>query len=157
VNRQTRQVHFSRTGEGWSPRKAEGRPRRRAERDISVALVEALPEKSRVEVLDGALIVNPSPLPIHRRIVRRLAAELERQLPGDWQLETDVDVMLSQDLLDYLSPDIVVFGAEVPLTTRPIPGAWKAWRAGRSSSRFTPSRHPRTVASTNPLECTEAG
>jgi Uma2 family endonuclease len=89
----------------------------------TLADVQALPEKSRVEVIDGALIVNPSPLPIHQRIVRRLAAELERQLPADWQLETDIDVMLSQDPLDYLSPDIVVFGADVPLVTRPIPGA----------------------------------
>ena len=30
--------------------------------------------------------------------------------------------MLSEDPLDYLTPDIVVFGADVPLTTRPIPG-----------------------------------
>jgi Uma2 family endonuclease len=88
----------------------------------TLADVRTLPEKSHVEVLDGALIVNPSPLPVHQRVVRRLAAELEPQLPVGWQLETDVDVMLSEDPLDYLSPDIVVFSAEVPLTTRPIPG-----------------------------------
>lgn len=88
----------------------------------TLADVHALPEKSRVEVIDGALIVNPSPLPIHQRIVRRLAAQMEPQLPAAWQLETDVDVMLADDPLDYLSPDIVVFSADVPLTTRPIPG-----------------------------------
>jgi Uma2 family endonuclease len=88
----------------------------------TLADVRALPERSRVEVIDGALIVNPSPLPVHQRVVRRLAAALEPQLPAPWQLETDVDVMLSEDPLDYLSPDIVVFGADIPLTTRPIPG-----------------------------------
>ena len=70
----------------------------------TLADVQALPENSRVEVIDGALIVNPSPLPIHQRIVRRLAARLEPQLPPSWQLETGVDVMLSEDPLDYLSP-----------------------------------------------------
>lgn len=88
----------------------------------TLAGVEALPEGCRVEVLDGALIVNPSPLPIHQRITRRLAAALESQLPVEWQLEIDIDVMLADDPLDYLSPDIVVFGADIPLTTRPIPG-----------------------------------
>jgi Uma2 family endonuclease len=75
-----------------------------------------------VEVIDGALIVNPSPLPIHQRIARRLAGALERRLPRAWQLEADVDVMLAQDPLDYLTPDIVVFDARVSLTTRPIHG-----------------------------------
>jgi Uma2 family endonuclease len=89
----------------------------------TLADVQALPEKSRAEVIDGALIVNPSRLPIHQRIVRRLAAQLEQQLPADWQLETDVDVMLSEDPLDYLTPDIVVFSTDVTLTTRPIPGS----------------------------------
>jgi Uma2 family endonuclease len=86
----------------------------------TLADVETLPEKCRVEVIDGALIVNPSPLPIHQRMVRRLAALLEPQLPAAWQLETDIDVALAEDPLDYLTPDIVVFASDVPLTTRPI-------------------------------------
>lgn len=89
----------------------------------TLADVGSLPEDSRAEVLDGALIVNPSPLPLHQRITRRLAAALEPQLPEGWQLETDVDVLLAEDPLDYLAPDIVVFSAELPLTTRPIPGS----------------------------------
>jgi Uma2 family endonuclease len=88
----------------------------------SMSDVQALPENCRVEVLDGALIVNPSPLPIHQRIARRLAASLETQLPAGWQLETDVDVMLAESPLDYLTPDVVVFRSDVSLTTRPIPG-----------------------------------
>jgi Uma2 family endonuclease len=90
--------------------------------DWTLADVRSLPEGSRAEVLDGALVVKPSPLPLHQRIARRLAAALELQLPEGWQLETDVDVLLAEDPLDYVAPDIVVFAAEVPLTTRPIPG-----------------------------------
>ena len=52
--------------------------------------------------------------------MRRLAAAFEPQLPVRWQLETDADVMLAEDPLDYLSPDVVVFDAAVPLTTRPV-------------------------------------
>ncbi len=88
----------------------------------TLAHVERLPEGSRVEVIDGALIVNPSPLPIHQRILRKLAAALDSNLPRDWQLDIDIDVMLAEDPLDYLAPDIVVFDARLPLTTRPVPG-----------------------------------
>ena len=83
--------------------------------------VERLPEGSRVEVIDGALTVNPSPLPIHNRMIRHLAAMLGPQLPAEWQVETEIDVLLNLDPLDYVAPDVVVFGADVPLTTRPIP------------------------------------
>jgi Uma2 family endonuclease len=61
-------------------------------------------------------------VPIHQRAVRRLAAALELELPAGWQLETDVDVMLAENPLDYVAPDIVVFSTGIPLTTRPIPG-----------------------------------
>jgi Uma2 family endonuclease len=85
-------------------------------------VVRRLPEHCRAEVLDGALIVHPRLLPVHQRITRKLAAALEPQLPDGWQLETDIDVMLAENPLDYLTPDIVVFRADLPLTTRPIPG-----------------------------------
>ena len=89
----------------------------------TLAAVERLPESARIEVLGGSLRVKSRPLPIHQRLVRRLAAALEPQLPAQWQLETDIDVMLAEDPLDYLSPDVVVFDAAVPLTIRPVPGA----------------------------------
>ena len=89
----------------------------------TLADLERLPEGTRVEVLGGTLIVNPSPLPLHQRMVRRLAAQLESALPAVWQLEADVDVMLDVDPLDYVAPDVVVFDSHVPLTTRPIRAA----------------------------------
>ncbi|WP_198047285.1 Uma2 family endonuclease [Kutzneria sp. 744] len=72
---------------------------------------------------EGLLRGQPRPRPIHQRVVRRLADALEPQLPPQWQLETDIDVMLAEDPLDYLSPDVVVFDVAVPLTTRPVPGS----------------------------------
>ncbi|WP_236796914.1 Uma2 family endonuclease [Amycolatopsis sp. GM8] len=88
----------------------------------TLADISSLPEDSRVEVLDGALIVNPSLLPLHQRISRRLAALLEPRLSDGWQLETHVDVLLAEEPLDYVAPDLVIFADELPLTTRPIPG-----------------------------------
>lgn len=83
--------------------------------------VERLPEGSRVEVIDGALTVNPSPLPIHNRLINHLRMMLGPQLPVEWQLEQEIDVLLNEDPLDYVAPDLVVFRAGVALTTRPIP------------------------------------
>lgn len=88
----------------------------------TLADIECLPEGARVEVIDGALIVNPRPLPVHQRIARKLAAALDSALPTGWQLDIDIDIMLAEDPLDYLAPDIVVFDSRVPLTTRPVPG-----------------------------------
>ncbi len=87
----------------------------------TLADIDRLPEGCRVEVLDGALIVNPSPLPIHQRIARRLAQALEPQLTDAWQLELDIDVLLAEEPLDYVAPDLVVFDSALPLVTRPIP------------------------------------
>jgi Uma2 family endonuclease len=84
--------------------------------------LERLPEGSRVEVIDGSLIVNPAPLATHQRIARRLATQLEPQLPPEWQVEMEVDVMLAADPLDYVAPDVVVFSSAFDGNTRPIPG-----------------------------------
>jgi hypothetical protein len=44
-------------------------------------------------------------------------------LPDAWQLETGVDVMLDEEPLYDVAPDIVVFDGRVSLTTRPIRAA----------------------------------
>src|SRR5690349_11871929 len=43
-------------------------------------------------------------------------------MPRCWQVETEVDVMLAEEPLDYLTPDVVVFDKAIPLTTRLNPG-----------------------------------
>ncbi|HEU5471126.1 MAG TPA: Uma2 family endonuclease [Actinophytocola sp.] len=87
----------------------------------TLADIESLPEGSPMEVIDGVLIVNPSPLPFHQRISRRISNLLEASLPADWQVEMDVDVLLAKEPLTYLTPDVVVFDGTLPLTTHPIP------------------------------------
>ena len=89
----------------------------------TLADLSALPGDCAVEVLDGAPLVRANPLPVHQRIIRRLASALETQLPGEWQLETRVPLLLADNPLDYLCPDLVVFGADVPLTERFVPAA----------------------------------
>lgn len=85
--------------------------------------LEALPEDCRVEVLDGAPLVRSSSLPVHQRITRRLAAALEPQLSQAWQLETEVSLLLADDPLDHLRPNIVVFRSDIPLTDRFVRGS----------------------------------
>nr|BFF01061.1 hypothetical protein GCM10020241_27360 [Streptoalloteichus tenebrarius] len=48
---------------------------------------------------------------------------LESRLLIGWQLEIDIDVMAAESPLDPLTPDVVVFSVDGPLTTRPIKGA----------------------------------
>jgi Uma2 family endonuclease len=77
-----------------------------------------LPEDLRAELIDGALVVNPSPDPSHQRIVRRLASALERHLgaPADDRLLfAPCDVFI--DKHNVLQPDVLV----LPEGTRPTP------------------------------------
>jgi len=70
----------------------------------------ALPGKpgERVEVLDGDLVVTPSPTPRHQLVIGRLhsllAPYVERHGLG-WVLAGPVDVLFSQG--DYAAPDLV--------------------------------------------------
>jgi hypothetical protein len=59
----------------------------------TLADVQALPEKSRVEVIDGTLIVNPGPLPVHqpgKRSPCRGGARRHRKLGAGEYLPADV-------------------------------------------------------------------
>jgi hypothetical protein len=80
-----------------------------------------MPEKSRVEVIDGALIVNPRPIRLHQRIVRNLTVALMPQLPPEWDIDQDIDVLLRDEPLDYVAPDVVVLSATAPFVKGPFP------------------------------------
>jgi len=86
---------------------------------------EALPEDlpARVSLVHGELVVSPRPLPVHQRIARRLATALEGAAPLEWQVDTDVDVLLDDDADEptELAPDIVVYSTDHDPYTRPIP------------------------------------
>jgi Uma2 family endonuclease len=61
----------------------------------------------RYELLDGTLLMSPSPRPIHQRVVARLLTVLGEHCPRDLEvLPAPVDVLLADDTV--LIPDIVV-------------------------------------------------
>jgi Uma2 family endonuclease len=61
----------------------------------------------RYEILDGTLLMSPSPRPIHQRVVARLLTVLGEKCPRDLEvLPAPVDVMLADDTV--LIPDVVV-------------------------------------------------
>ena len=83
--------------------------------------LDELPDGCRYEIVDGALLVNPSPVPLHQRVSGRLRDQLESQLPeGLWVLG-DSGVRLGRSVL---LPDVLVADATQfdPLVT-PIPVA----------------------------------
>jgi Uma2 family endonuclease len=87
----------------------------------------ALPAEARAEVIDGEVVVAPSPSPLHQGAVGGVHAELRspfqraRGGPGGWWLILDVDILFGPH--DVLRPDIAGWRRErVPTypTERPI-------------------------------------
>jgi Uma2 family endonuclease len=83
---------------------------------LTVADYEALPEEvcRQIEIVDGAVLVSPSPRRAHQRIARRLANALEVVDPDRFAVETDVDLRLRDVPLLLRRPDIVVYDASLP-------------------------------------------
>jgi Uma2 family endonuclease len=91
----------------------------------------ALPETERAEVINGDLVVAPSPTPLHQATIAFVFAELHGPFqkgkggPGGWWLIPDVDVSFGPH--DVLRPDISgwrrervsAFPRERPITVRP--------------------------------------
>lgn len=92
---------------GWMDLPAEG---------LSAADYEALPEDicRRIEVVDGAIIVNPAPRRLYQIIARRLANVLEEACGPGLAVATDVDLRLRDVPLLNRRPDIVIFDASLP-------------------------------------------
>jgi Uma2 family endonuclease len=90
----------------WMTRSGEG---------LTVADYEALPEEvcRQIEIVDGAVLVSPSPRRAHQRIVRRLANALEAAA-GQFAVEFDVDLRLRDVPLLLRRPDVVVYDASLP-------------------------------------------
>ena len=83
---------------------------------LSVADYEALPEDicRRIEVVDGAIIVNAAPRRLHQDICRRLANELEIVCKPGLAVSMDVDLRLRDVPLLNRRPDIVLYDASLP-------------------------------------------
>jgi Uma2 family endonuclease len=73
-------------------------------------------ERHRYELVDGTLLVSPSPRPLHQRVVARVLAALTPVCPADCEvLPAPVDVVLDEH------PDVVV-GRRVNFTERALVG-----------------------------------
>ncbi|MBI4264130.1 MAG: Uma2 family endonuclease [Acidobacteria bacterium] len=78
----------------------------------------------RYELLDGALMVSPSPQPLHQRVSKRLQRQLEAYFESEGLGEVfnaPVDVILA--FHDVVVPDLVVVATPAQVTDRAIEGA----------------------------------
>jgi Uma2 family endonuclease len=77
---------------------------------------DALPEDicRRIEIVDGAIIVNAAPRRLHQDIGRRLANVLEAACRPEFAVSTDVDLRLRDIPLLNRRPDTVVYDASLP-------------------------------------------
>jgi Uma2 family endonuclease len=84
---------------------------------------DALPEEvcRRIEIVDGAILANPSPRRSHQNFARRLAHALEDACGPQFEVSTDVDLRLRDVPLLNRRPDVVVYDASLPdeLVLRP--------------------------------------
>ena len=109
----------------WMIRSGEG---------MTAADHEALPEDvcRRIEIVDGAVVVRPSPRRAHQRIANRLVTALEAVTEPAFMAVGDVDLRLRDVPLLNRRPDVVVYEASLPddevLPTRSIdkPGEYAA-------------------------------
>lgn len=82
---------------------------------LTAADYEALPEEvcRSLEIVDGAIVVNPAPRRAHQIFARRFANVLEEAAPDEWAVATDVDLRLRDVPLLNRRPDLVVYDASL--------------------------------------------
>jgi Uma2 family endonuclease len=93
-----------------------------AKRKLDYADYAAIPDDGkRYEVIDGSLVVNPSPGAFHQRWSKRLQRQLEAffETPGDAEVfNAPLDVILGPH--DIVQPDIVVVTERAHISRRAI-------------------------------------
>jgi Uma2 family endonuclease len=78
---------------------------------------DALPEdnSAHYELQEGVLVVSPKPARRHQLAVTRLAAQMERQLPLDWDAVPDFEVVVqAEGPATVRAPDLVIVRADGP-------------------------------------------
>lgn len=83
---------------------------------LTAAAYDELPEdvSRRIEVVDGAIVVNASPRRVHQIMARRLANVIEASCGESYAVTTDVDLRLRDVPLLNRRPDVVVYDASLP-------------------------------------------
>ncbi|KAA9162061.1 Uma2 family endonuclease [Amycolatopsis acidicola] len=82
---------------------------------LSAAEYEVLPEElcRNIEIVDGAIVVNPAPRRPHQKLIRRFSYVLEQACEPDVAVEFDVDLRLRDVPLLNRRPDLVVYDASL--------------------------------------------
>lgn len=65
-----------------------------------------------IEIMDGMVVISPSPSKAHNCVATTLAVELARAGRPDWRAGTDFDVRLRDIPLLNRRPDVVVYRAD---------------------------------------------
>jgi Uma2 family endonuclease len=65
-----------------------------------------------IEIVDGMVLVNPSPPKRHNRLARLLANALDAAAGPDWNADTDFDVRLQDVPLNNRRPHVTVYRAQ---------------------------------------------
>ena len=78
----------------------------------------ALPEdnSARYELQEGVLVVSPRASRMHQKALERLSAQIERQLPPEWETVMDFEVVVSSaEPATLRVPDLVITRVEGPV------------------------------------------
>ncbi|WP_285502560.1 Uma2 family endonuclease [Actinokineospora sp. NBRC 105648] len=77
-------------------------------------------DRHRYELVDGVLLMSPSPRPLHQRVVARVLARITPLCPPDCEaLPAPVDVVLAEDTV--MIPDVLI-GRRRDFTDRALVG-----------------------------------
>jgi Uma2 family endonuclease len=63
--------------------------------------------EQRLELVDGVVVVSPSPMPLHQKIARLIMRQIEDTLPPGAELFHETDVVLARRLV--YCPDILAY------------------------------------------------
>ncbi|WP_330184857.1 Uma2 family endonuclease [Nocardia sp. NBC_01503] len=87
---------------------------------ISVEEFDALPVDNSLiyEIENGLLLVNARPAPPHSRAIVRLAAQINAQLPAEWEALPELEAELPVGDSQRRVPDLVIAPDEVDEQTR---------------------------------------
>jgi len=87
---------------------------------ISAEQYDAMPPEQcqGLEIVDGMVRANPSPLPIHNRVARKIADAIDVSGRPEWETVLDADLRLRHVPLLNRRPDIIVYAGDTPLDRR---------------------------------------